>query len=152
MVTEKDPTRCPHCGAARAADAVECAGCGVIFAKLAAKKARAAKEAEVLPAPEPPAEDAEKAHAAKLWKIRAAAVGVVVAWIVGFGLYYRAALSAARARASRADIRTRPAAFVRTPGTGEIAPVGVHVAPTRASPAPPPPPPPAEEEDEFEKE
>jgi hypothetical protein len=151
VVTEKDPTRCPNCGAARAADAAECSGCGVIFAKLAAVKARAMKEVESLPAPEPPAEDAEKAHAARLWKIRAVAAGIVAAWIVGFGLYYRAALAAARLRASRADIRTRPAAFVRTPGTGEIAPVGVHVAPTRAAPAPPPPTP-AEETDEFEKE
>ena len=80
---------CPNCGVDAPAGATECAGCGVIFAKLKAKKERVALEAE------PGLVSEEKAPRVDPWTARAVAAGVVVFWLVAFGLYCRHAMTVA---------------------------------------------------------
>ena len=73
--------KCPNCGVEAAAGAAECAGCGVIFAKLKKKLENLEPAA---PAP------------GSLWKGRAIALVIVALWLIGFGLYYRRAISGLR--------------------------------------------------------
>lgn len=76
--------KCPNCGAEAPAGAVDCAGCGVIFAKFKAKLERV--EA---PAPAPPV---------NRWKGRAIALTLVMLWCAGFALYYSRVVADLRAR------------------------------------------------------
>lgn len=70
--------KCPHCGVDVPAGAIECAGCGVIFAKFK-------KKLEHLEAPAPATFNP--------WKGRAIAVAIVALWLLAFGLYYHRVLS-----------------------------------------------------------
>jgi hypothetical protein len=77
---------CPSCKAESADGALECAKCGVVFAKLKAIKERekaeaaAGLEAEASPPPPDPA------------KFRLVAIALVVGWLVAFSLYFTSAM------------------------------------------------------------
>lgn len=82
--------KCPNCGVEAIVGAVDCAGCGVIFAKFKAKKERIVLEAETgLTSADKT--DAEPPIAR--WKVRAVAIGFVVLWMGSFALYYYYALT-----------------------------------------------------------
>ncbi|UPT73590.1 MAG: hypothetical protein M0D55_17280 [Elusimicrobiota bacterium] len=123
--------KCPNCAAEAADGSAECASCGVIFAKLKAKKERVVLEAKAGEALASTAPE-EKAPEFNPWKIRAVAAAVVLAWLVGFGVYYRRAVSEALAR-RRLEVKERPAVMVRDPATGELKQVPVVTTPRRAA-------------------
>ncbi|MDP3543257.1 MAG: hypothetical protein Q8T11_12385 [Elusimicrobiota bacterium] len=79
--------KCPICGVDAPAGAVDCAACGIIFAKFK-------KKLESLPV--------TPASRFQPWMGRALAVVIVLAWMAGFGLYYRAVLSEMPARKTAA--------------------------------------------------
>ncbi len=117
--------KCANCGIEASAGATECAGCGVIFAKLMAKKERVALEAKVgLVASEAPA-----LPILNPWKARAAAAGFVAFWFVSLGLYYRHAV-AVRALAAKKEVRERPTVMIRDPQTGNLRPLPVVKSPS----------------------
>lgn len=70
--------KCPNCGVEAPAGAVDCASCGIIFAKFK-------KKLESLPVTPP--------SRFQPWMGRALAVAVVLAWMLGLALYYRSVLS-----------------------------------------------------------
>lgn len=86
--------RCPNCGVTPAAGAVECAGCGVIFAKLK-------KQLELPPTP--------SASGLNPWTGRVIAGVILVIWCLAFGWYYRGLVSGMRVR--------NPAGPARAPRT-----------------------------------
>lgn len=121
--------KCPLC-ASEAGDADECPSCGAIFSKLREKKEREKKEAA-----EALAKLAAPPSALKLnpWTVRAAALAVVVMWMIGFAFYYKIHYSAGRK--PRVDGPFAPpapksAAFVRDPATGKLIPVKIISAPS----------------------
>lgn len=65
--------KCPNCGVDVPAGAADCPACGVIFAKFK-------KKLESLPSTPP--------SRFKPWMGRALAVFIVLAWMLGFALYY----------------------------------------------------------------
>jgi hypothetical protein len=79
--------KCPNCGVEAPSGAADCAACGVIFAKFK-------KKLESLPSTPP--------SRFQPWMGRALAVVVVLAWMAGLALYYRAVLSGEPARKSAA--------------------------------------------------
>lgn len=130
------PMKCPNCAAEASDGAAECASCGVIFAKLKAKKERTvleAKAGEALTSAKPEEKPAEF----NPWKGRAIAAGIVVLWIVGFAIYYHRAVAEALRRA-RVDVKSRPSVMVRDPATGEMRRVPVVTTPPAGRLAPPP--------------
>lgn len=84
--------KCPNCGVDAPAGASDCAACGVIFAKFK-------KKLESLPVTPP--------SRFQPWMGRALAVVVVLAWILGFALYYHHALSGTPVRNSADPARRR---------------------------------------------
>ncbi|MCR4295357.1 MAG: hypothetical protein NUW21_07460 [Elusimicrobia bacterium] len=68
--------KCPNCGVDAPAGAADCAACGVIFAKFK-------KKLESLPV--------TPRSRFQPWMGRALAVLVVLAWMLGFALYYHRA-------------------------------------------------------------
>lgn len=118
---------CPKCGAKVPEGAAECPSCGVIFAKLRALAEREKREAaaavevaDAAPVPTPVVDP---------WLGRKIAAGITVAWLVGFGLYYRHAVIEARKRALKTDIRARQTVLMRDPATGDLKAVDVITAP-----------------------
>lgn len=128
--------KCPNCAAENPEGSAECASCGVIFAKLKAKKERTvleAKAGEALTAAKPEDEPA----AFNPWKGRAIAGGIVVLWIAGFAIYYHRAVADALKRA-RVEVKSRPSVMVRDPDTGEMRQVPVVTTPPTGRLPPPP--------------
>ncbi len=80
--------KCPNCGATTPEGAVECAGCGVIFAKLKQKLEREKGQEK-----EPDKEEAPAPAQFNPWKGRLIAMALVLAWFIAFGLYYRGLVS-----------------------------------------------------------
>lgn len=94
--------KCPNCGVEAPADATECAGCGVIFAKFTAQRERERKEAaEFLALTQLP-----PAKAPKYWPGRIAAIVVLVLWLGGLFWYYVNALNDHDERI-QSDLRAR---------------------------------------------
>ncbi len=81
--------KCPNCGVEAPADATECAGCGVIFAKFLAQREREKKEAAELLA----LMQLRPAGNPNYWPGRIAAVGVLLIWLGGLFWYYLDALN-----------------------------------------------------------
>ena len=114
--------KCPNCGVESPAGAAECSGCGVIFAKLKAKKERIALEAQVgLAAPDP----IKAGPAVSPCNVRLVAAGVVALWMIAFGLYYRHAISSMADRRSRIPVKDRPTVLIRDRTTGMLRPIPV---------------------------
>ncbi len=84
--------KCPNCGVESPAGAADCAACGIIFAKF--KK----KLESLSPTP---------ASRFKPWMGRSLAVVVVLAWMLGLGLYYHRAFSEMPERGSVGPARRR---------------------------------------------
>lgn len=83
--------KCPNCGAEGPAGGVECAACGVIFAKFKKK---------LEPKLPPPSKF-------NPWKGRLIAAVIVALWIVSFALYYRGVVSGMRVRNPSGPTRRR---------------------------------------------
>lgn len=122
--------KCPKCGNPVPDGSLECPGCGVIFAKLKKLEERDKAQAEAA-LKQADAPEAAKPPAIDPWLGRKIAAGIIVAWLLSFGLYYRHAVRAARERALKTDIRTRPTVLMRDPVTGELKAVEVIVTPSR---------------------
>mgnify|MGYP001616848692 CR=1 FL=1 len=123
-----DRVKCKKCGVAVREDALECPGCGVIFAKLKEKGERDKREAAL----DLDLEQAPKAPGIDLWRGRKIAAGIVLLWIVAFVLYYRHAIAAAKRRAELSDSLARPTVMMRDPQTGEMREIPVFVSPSKA--------------------
>ena len=94
--------KCPNCGLEASAGALDCAGCGVIFAKFLAQREREKKEAaEFLALSQAPA-----APAPKLWRGRVAAGVLLVIWFGALLWYYANTLNAREERI-QSDLRAR---------------------------------------------
>ena len=90
-----DRVKCQKCGVAVQDEALECPGCGVIFAKLKGKSERDKREAALgLDQAQAP-----KAPDIDLWRGRKIAAGIILLWIVACVLYYRHAIAVIKLRA-----------------------------------------------------
>ncbi len=96
--------KCPNCDAPAPDGATECAGCGVIFAKL---KKIYDREREDARAELESGEEASRPAALNPWVVRALAAGFVLLWLLGFAVYYHEAVAEARARSPRGTIPRR---------------------------------------------
>lgn len=127
--------KCPLCGAGAADGTAECASCGAIFAKIAERRERerrAAQEGLALAAA------GATSSAPDIWKLRAAAVGAVVVWMLGFGLYYRARVRRLAAEKKPRVFSPDSTAVVRD-ASGKVYTLKVHVPAPRAAAARPSP-------------
>ena len=127
---------CPLCSAKAAEGATECPSCGALFAKLKKRAEREKQEAEAalaLVAAAPPISKIP------IWKLRIAAAMVVIAWIIGFGLYFRRWMSQEHLPPKRRVYDDNTVLRMRDPITGEIKNVKVHVAPKIVRPDQSPP-------------
>ncbi len=129
---------CPLCSAKAEDGAAECPSCGAIFAKLREKKEREKQEAAaaLAKAAVPVAEASSPATVRlNIWMVRGAAVAMVLAWVLGFGVYYHGRIK---------DIKSKPGfgtkkpdltrATVQDPSTGKMIEVEVRKAPSTAAP------------------
>ena len=122
--------KCPNCDAQSGDDAVECASCGLVFAKWRARREKEKHEAaEALAALAAPA----SAPPVDPRVARGAAVVVVAAWTLGLGFYF-----------GRHPAKRRPAlgaetgefVEIRDPKTGDMRRLPIRRMP--GVPAPPP--------------
>ncbi|PIR19265.1 MAG: hypothetical protein COV48_02965 [Elusimicrobia bacterium CG11_big_fil_rev_8_21_14_0_20_64_6] len=123
---------CPLCSTTTKDDAAECPSCGAIFAKLRERKRREKEEAAAalaqIQAPPP-------SRRFNLWTLRIAAGVIVVAWLIGFGLYYRSRLlNAPNERKPRASRPALAKVRMRDPVTGKFKEVEVLQSPRSAPP------------------
>ncbi len=122
--------KCPKCSAPAPEGALECPGCGVIFAKLAKQRERAELEAKAAAA----LMDAPPAPAAVSHKARYAAIAFVAVWMV---------ILAAAVHRSMGKSRGGPAARpqvvrIQDPETGEYRELPVvEASPRQADPSKP---------------
>ena len=128
---------CPLCSAQAAEGAAECPSCGVLFAKLKEREERAKQEAQAALAL---AETAARAPSFNPWKVRAVAGAVVLAWLIGFGLYIRSWLGRERRPPKRRAYENGSTLLLRDLETGKLKPVPVFTSPSSSSSQPPPPP------------
>lgn len=124
---------CPLCSKTAEDSAVECPSCGVLFAKLRERKDRERTKA----ATSPPL-FSTSSSALYYWRWHIAAVAVVVAWLLGFGLYYHA-------RAGKTPRPKKPltnislsTAKLRNPATGKLENIEIYQSPAYSRPQPPP--------------
>ncbi|MBI4060497.1 MAG: hypothetical protein HY403_03620 [Elusimicrobia bacterium] len=94
--------KCPNCGIEAPADAPDCAGCGIIFAKFLAQRERERKEAAEFLA----RAEARPSAAAKNRRGRVAAVVLLLIWCGGLFWYYVDALNELDERV-QSDLRAR---------------------------------------------
>lgn len=86
--------KCPACAAENPDGALECAACGVIFAKLKEKK-----EAERRAAEELLAKAEQSPPPGNPWVPRLLAIGVVCVWLSAMAVYYLLTMKGAVQRA-----------------------------------------------------
>ena len=123
--------KCPQCGVAAAPEAAECAGCGVIFAKL--KEVREREKAAAALLDKTLAADVERLPYVHPWFGRVLAIVATVAWILGFGLYYRHAVNEARERTVESLPGERRTIMIEDPATGELKAVQAVVVPPKSA-------------------
>lgn len=128
--------------------AAECVSCGVIFAKLKAiqERERAQAEDAIAQSAVTGAKGGPIAPSGPVFDLkgqdnsgnisdpllgRKIGAAIAIAWILGFAIYYRHAVSAARARALKTPVKERATVLLRDPVTGELKAVPVTVPASR---------------------
>ncbi len=111
--------KCPSCSAKVPEGEPGCPSCGIVFAKWKERQAKAAEKsaeekAKALAALEAPAAAGEPFDP---WRGRGIAAAVVLAWMIGFGLYFRHHYGTAQAPKGNP---TGEFAQMRDPQTGEL--------------------------------
>jgi anti-sigma-K factor RskA len=124
---------CPLCSAKADEGATECPSCGALFAKL---RQRAAREKEQARAALALAEAKPPSPALNLWRIRLASAAVVIAWMIGFGLYFRTQMKKTPQRRRATALTDQSTMRIVNPATGKLESVPVHVSPRANQAAP----------------
>jgi hypothetical protein len=128
--------KCPLCSVEAAQGATQCPSCGALFDKLRKRAEREKKEAAAALAL---AEKPASGPRFSIWQLRAAAVGVLVTWIIGFGLYVRNSMKTELRRKAPRVYTDESIVRMRDPVTGKIKEVKVYVAPRAVRPDVSPP-------------
>lgn len=126
---------CPLCSTETTDGAEECPSCGALFAKLRQRAEREKKEAQAALAL---AEAPPPAQPVPIWRLRAAAIVIVAAWIIGFGLYLRHWMKKSPANRGPRVYSEGSVLRLRDPATGDLKKVEITVSPRVSRPEPPP--------------
>ncbi len=122
--------KCPNCSAAAPENAAECPSCGVIFAKLLARreKEKAAAAAALLDAPSsaPPADPR---------RTRLIAITIVVFWVMGLAVFVQITVN--RGKTPGYTQRPKRTVQMRDPVTGQMKTLPIVEAAPRRKPQQP---------------